>query len=156
MSGETRVGPLTIEELAMYPGLSADTPVWYDGLPDWTVAGNVIEIQLYLANREPDMTPPPVPDDARPAASADSHCSSTSSQKPSSYMGWAIASMLVCFTITGIVAVVYASKVSPAWHRGDYEAARKASDRAALWTIITFVAGLMITPFTMLYSILTM
>lgn len=41
--GEEQLGPLTISELAQM-GLTRETPVWNEGLPDWTVAGALPEL----------------------------------------------------------------------------------------------------------------
>lgn len=37
-------GPLSIEEVAAQPGLNPSTPVWHEGLSDWTTAGAVPEL----------------------------------------------------------------------------------------------------------------
>lgn len=41
---DEQLGPLTFEELGKV-GLNADTPVWNEGLPDWTPAGNLPELK---------------------------------------------------------------------------------------------------------------
>lgn len=75
---------------------------------------------------------------------------------PSTYLAWAILSTICCCLPTGIVAIVYASKVSPLYLRGDMEGSRQASEKAAMWTIISFVAGLIWTPFSVIWSLMTM
>jgi hypothetical protein len=55
-----------------------------------------------------------------------------------SYMGWAIATLILCFWPTGIVAVVYASKVGNRLVLGDIAGAQEASHKAKMWTWITF------------------
>lgn len=59
-----------------------------------------------------------------------------------SYMGWAIATLILCFWPTGIVAVVYASQVNNKLVVGDYAGAVHSSKRAKLWTWITFGIGI--------------
>lgn len=61
---------------------------------------------------------------------------------PKSYMGWAIVFTLLCCLPTGIVAIIYASQVTSKFHTGDIDGAYRASDRAQLWIIISFVLGL--------------
>ncbi len=68
-------------------------------------------------------------------------------QMPPTYLVWAVLSTLCCCLPTGIVALVYASKVSPLYLRGDYR---------GWWVIISFVAGLIWAPFSAIWSLLTM
>ena len=49
-------------------------------------------------------------------------------------MGWAIATLILCFWPTGIVAVVYASKVGNRLAVGDVPGAQEASRKAKMWT----------------------
>ncbi len=51
--GTSQQGPFTLEELQA-KNITAETPVWYDGLPDWTTAGQVEELKGILVH-----TPPP-------------------------------------------------------------------------------------------------
>jgi hypothetical protein len=59
----------------------------------------------------------------------------------SSYLGWAIATLILCFWPTGIVAVVYAAKVGNRLSLGDVPGAQEASRKAKMWTWITFGIG---------------
>lgn len=61
--------------------------------------------------------------------------------KISSYMGWAIATLILCFWPTGIVAVVYASKVGNLLALGDIRGAHEASGKAKTWCWVTFGIG---------------
>ena len=71
---------------------------------------------------------------------------------PDNYLIWAILATICCCIPTGIVAIIYAAKVSPAYYRGDYIAAMDASSKAQLWVIISFVAGLIWAPFSILFG----
>lgn len=52
-------GPLSIEEVAAQPGLNPSTPVWHEGLGDWTTAGAVPEIAaLFPATASPGRPSP--------------------------------------------------------------------------------------------------
>ncbi len=55
-----------------------------------------------------------------------------------SYMGWAIATLILCFWPTGIVAVVYASQVNNKLAYGDYAGAKESSRKAKMWSWISF------------------
>jgi hypothetical protein len=55
--GQKEKGPLTIEELSS-EDITAETPVWYEGLESWTMAGNVNELESLFIKK---ITPPPLP-----------------------------------------------------------------------------------------------
>lgn len=69
--GQTKKGPFDIEELKSQP-LTKETPVWYEGLLNWTLAAEVAELAPYL-HRNGLSTPPPVPVEfsTKPAAKND-------------------------------------------------------------------------------------
>jgi hypothetical protein len=52
-----------------------------------------------------------------------------------------IVATLLCCLPTGIVGIVYASQVNSKLGVGDVAGARKASDKARLWSIISLAAG---------------
>jgi hypothetical protein len=60
----------------------------------------------------------------------------------SSYMGWAIATLILCFWPTGIVAVVHASRVGNRLALGDYAGAQESSHKAKVWCWVTFGIGI--------------
>ena len=51
-------GPFSIYELKD-KGISSDTPVWAEGMNDWTPAGKVDELKDFLFNTNDKSTPPP-------------------------------------------------------------------------------------------------
>lgn len=53
-NGNENIGPFTIEELKA-KGISKSTPVWCEGMSDWTEATNVTELASIL-----NATPPPI------------------------------------------------------------------------------------------------
>ena len=55
--GQAKRGPFDLEELKSKI-LNKETPVWYEGLTDWIMAGNIDELKEYFA---PKSTPPPLP-----------------------------------------------------------------------------------------------
>jgi Interferon-induced transmembrane protein len=61
-----------------------------------------------------------------------------------SYMGWAIATLILCFWPTGIAAVVYASQVGNRLALGDYVGAQESSHKAKVWCWVTFGIGIAI------------
>lgn len=60
------------------------------------------------------------------------------------YLAHAILVTLFCFLPTGIVAIVYAARVSSQLAAGDYDGALQSSRRARKWCWVSFAAGLVI------------
>lgn len=54
-------------------------------------------------------------------------------QQPNNYLVWAILATVLCFPITGIVAIVKAASVSGLWAQGRYAEAQAAADSAKKW-----------------------
>lgn len=170
ITDNTQRGPLTAEELSQDPALNADTPVWHEGLPDWTKAALVPELAAILAARagaapqpqqqpqyqQPYQQPPYQQQYQQPYYQpfGQPYGQPTPDQMPSTYLVWAILATICCCIPTGVVAIIYSSKVSPAFYRGDYAAALRASERAQLWIIISFVAALIWAPFSILFSLM--
>lgn len=57
--------------------------------------------------------------------------------RPSSYLALAIISTILCCLPTGIVSIIYATKVNSAYEDGKYDEANKASKNAKLWGFIS-------------------
>ncbi len=122
-------GPYTLPQLKMMT-LTPDTPVWYEGLPDWMPASQAaLTAPLFSAGG-------PVP----PTPGMTSRCNN--GIKPPSYLGWAIASCILCCLPLGIVAIIFAAQVNDKWIRGDYDGAKRASQNAQIWTIAAVVLGI--------------
>ena len=60
---------------------------------------------------------------------------------PPSYLALAILSHLLCCLPFGIVAIVFAAKVSELWRQGPYDEARSASNTAKNWVIASVVCA---------------
>lgn len=58
--GTAQQGPFTLEELQS-KNITPQTPVWYDGLADWTTAGQVEELKDILVHTPPPFHDPNVP-----------------------------------------------------------------------------------------------
>lgn len=179
---DVQIGPKTIEELREQPGLSLSTPIWYEGLPDWTTVAMVPEIASWFnapidpyasASRQGMPGQPNQPygqpygqQSYQQAYNQQSYQPYNAYQQPNqqpgqppmpkNYLVWAIIVTICCCIVTGVIAIVYSSKVSPAYYRGDYIEAEKASEKASLWVIISFVLGLIIQPFYTLVSLMSM
>lgn len=62
---------------------------------------------------------------------------------PSTYLVWAVVMTILCCMPAGIVAIVFGSQVSSRYYSGDYEGAKRASRRAEIWIIVSFVLGVL-------------
>ena len=163
-------GPMDIDQLAQLP-VTPTTPVWYEGLPDWSTLGAAPATAGLFA-------PPPVPqgnagdnnaeasDSATPQSVATAYTPAPQAATaqsprqaggipacPPNYLVWAILSTICCCTPVGIVAIVYTSQVMSRYNRGDYAGALMASQRAQLWLILAFVLGLIAVPFMFLMGL---
>lgn len=65
---------------------------------------------------------------------------------PPTNLVWAIITTVLCCVPCGVVAILYASKVSSALQSGDFAAARSASEKGAWWCIGGIVAGIVFQP----------
>lgn len=150
----TRRGPFTVEQVAMQPGVDADTPVWYNGMPDWTVVADVPELACIISG--PKVPQPPAYQPVLPTPSVfpqEIQQPVPSQPCPPNYLVWAIIATVLCCTPLGIVAIVYSAGVSSAYHSGDLETAMRRSRKARLWTIVAAVAGVLFTIFYTIYAL---
>lgn len=105
--------------------------------------------------------PPPIPDnydsrEMRPPFVRQSPSPYPSPQEPMprTYMVWNLVLCLGCI-ITGVIGLIFSSKVSQRWQAGDYEGACRASADAKLMLLASAVFGLINIPFLILYYALT-
>ncbi len=57
--------------------------------------------------------------------------------RPNSYLALAIISTILCCLPTGIVSIIYATKVNSAYEDGQYDEANKASRNAKTWGLVS-------------------
>ena len=158
IEGEQR-GPITIEELREM-NLPGSTPVWREGLTDWTTLERLDE----LTDRpiEPKVVPPPVPAQEptipfpprvpQPAVGRSVNDGAQAAEAAPTLLGWSVAATLLCCTVLGIVAIVYSIKVRNANERGDYAAGWRAYRTLELWLISAIVLGIVFAPLTMMIN----
>lgn len=149
VNGET-VGPIKgLTELRKY-NIAPDTPVWYDGLGDWTPAiiapltGDIFVVQ---SEPEPEPTRAAEPQAApHPYARQQSHDVNPADRpaKPRTYLVVSILVTILCNMIAGIVAIFFSASVNSKYQRGDYAAAERASERAQWWIAISICVGLIL------------
>ena len=63
---------------------------------------------------------------------------------PPTYMVWAIISTICCCLPAGVIAIYFSSMVSSRYYARNYEGARKASEMAEIWIIVSIVVGVIV------------
>lgn len=118
-------------------------------------------LHINFSQKEAGMTPPPIPGsgpqpeipaDNRPdwmkgngSRQANSPQPGFNQQEPMppSYLVLSVVMTVLCCLVPGIVAIVFSSQVSTKYYAGDLEGARRASQNAEIWIIVSFVLGLL-------------
>lgn len=161
-------GPYAAHELRSM-NLPELTPVWREGMTDWVYLRdladlNESEVEEVVVELEEEGTvvPPPLPDSESQAYDEPRQFTDQKHEhagKPElqpcdepapSYLGWSIASIVLCCVPLGIVSLIYSLKVNSYNNAGDFARARKCSRTAELWLITTITLGLVLSPLVML------
>lgn len=171
-------GPFSREQMLAME-LEPSTPVWRTGLPDWTTAGELADL-IPTPDSEPaatagepaqswEPTPPPIPQPSAADAAPFGPAQPTGvpripfgpaaplpgqrhTEPAPTYLGWSVAATLLCCTVLGIVAIIYAVKVRNANDRGEYDAAWRYHSTLELWLITAITLGIITAPFSMLFQ----
>jgi hypothetical protein len=146
---DTQQGPVSETEflsLVRAGTIDAGTLVWRVGMDEWQTYDRVP-----AAPRDASMplTPPPLPPSPVPAGAPRGQSpQGTGEERPKipSHLGRAIILTVFCCPLSflGIVAIVYAARVSGRLAAGDVAGAMEASRKANLWCWITVVASFLI------------
>lgn len=123
-------GPRSIKQLENEYVIMRDTMVWCQGMTDWCKASDVEELSGICDSRPPVMdvyvhNEPPVERNRK-----------QNEPSPHTWLIESILSALFCCVVTGVVGIVYASKVENLWASGRYEEARAAANTAKIWFIV--------------------
>ena len=150
-----------IKELA----LTSRAYVWHPGLSDWVKITQVPELEglfeivdepatvgqpLQPQNTAPAQQPMnPQPVNTQPAEGATEPC-------PPTNLVWAIITTVLCCLPAGIVAIIYAMKVTNKYREGDIEGAKRASEVGAWWCIVSIILGILSMPLVSLLQVSSM
>lgn len=144
-------GPYTYDQFAAL-GVDGSTPVWYDGLPQWTRADLApLTAPLYGA-----AVGGPAQFAARQTYVADPNVvvvNNVVSQPPCppTYLFWSIFITCCCCQPGGIAGIIMAIVARSRYNNGDYWGARRMSEYIQWVLIISIVLGLMTLPFALLF-----
>lgn len=123
------IGPITAERVFDYP-VTPETLIWHEGLTDWIPLKQDSALFTEYINRNPE--PPKFIDSQTYTVPGVSPIPRHIPPKPSSYLAFSIIMTICCCLFTGIIAIVYSTKVDSAYYNGDYEKAFKYS-KTAYW-----------------------
>lgn len=135
-SNGTQQGPRSVEQLIASNILTPQTIVWCEGMTDWLEVAYVPELNAAFRNIPPQFHAYQVPPIAQqPPVMMTEPC-------PRTWLVESILATLFCCVVTGIVGVIYSSKVDGLWRSGRYDEARSASNTAKTYLIIGILLGL--------------
>ena len=154
-------GPVDLDGLKEM-GLTSSAYIWHEGMSDWVKITQLPELKEYYdqptTTAEPEQTdnaqaepadrttPPPIPVQEASVVQPYQQQPAGPEPCPPTNMAWAVLSTLLCCPPTGIVAIIYAIKVTNKYREGDIKGAKSASDKAAWWCIATIVLGILSYP----------
>lgn len=160
-------GPYSVDTLVAN-GLKPEDLVWTEGLADWTPAGNILELAEAMNLRDSMAATPAEPaapvsaevieiveTEAAPqmqtaytqAAPAQAAAMTQAEPCPPAYIAWSIIVTVLCCTIVGIPAIVFASMTKSAYYRGDLAKAKRYSEITQWFIIAAIVLGTVSWPF---------
>lgn len=167
IDGEQK-GPMELDQLLAL-NITHETLVWHEGLETWIPVKELSELSTFLntptAN---EVVPPPIANNTTynqqtppgPGVQEPTQAPAYNQEYPRYAQGqqpyqnhsvppcpptnlvWAILSLICCCQVLGIVAVVYAAQVTSLYNTGKYEASRKASNNAMIWSIASIALGI--------------
>ena len=134
--------------------LTSRAYVWHPGLSDWVKITQIPELEgLYEVVEEPVLTGHPiqphnVATEPQPVNTQTVNTQTEATQEPCppTNLVWAIISTLLCCLPAGIVAIIYALKVTNKYREGDIEGAKRASEIGAWWCIASIILGILSWP----------
>ncbi len=140
-------GPYEADSLPL-DKINDETPVWHEGLANWTRAADVPAVARLL---HPEAAPT---DHARSTYSV-SHATHDLTDRPedkcpANYLVWSILLTLLCFNPIGIIPIITGAGVRNRWRNQQWDSARRQSETTAWWLMITIVTSLMMAPLTLL------
>lgn len=97
---------------------------------------------------QPPMPQPPMPQPPMPQPPV-----APEAEAPTNLV-WAVIATVMCCQITGVIAIVYGVMTSSANSVGNYEKARRYSDIAQIWVMVSIVLGLIYMPIALLMMML--
>lgn len=157
-------GPYTEFQISELP-ITPETPVWYEGLPQWTAAGTApatshlfaVPAQQTEATAESDegsetaeaeTTAPEQQQQAAQPQYAWQTRVTPSEPCPPTFLAWAIILTICCCSPVSIAAIITSIFVTKRYNRGDIDGARRMSEVTEWLVIISIVLAIVFAPFS--------
>jgi len=142
--GTNSFGPFTIEELR-FKGITPDTYVWAEGMPNWVLAKDVpLLASLFTSNENQAGDQPyytnPYPSTPQIPNPAGNGYRVNNGNPPKTYLIESILSTILCCWPLGIPSIVYAARVEKKFYAGDILGAEQDSANAKKWILINIGA----------------
>lgn len=102
---------------------------------------------------QPPVAQPPMPQPPMPQPPMPQPPVAPEAEAPTNLV-WAVIATVMCCQITGVIAIVYGAMTSSANSAGNYEKARRYSDIAQIWVMVSIVLGLIYMPIALLMMML--
>lgn len=162
-------GPISRDELANIDFNPEVTYVWHEELDDWQRIDRLSEFADIVAAKQkaaaesseqseqsehsehseesessvtpPPVPQPPVPQPPVPQPPVPQPPVAPEAEAPTNLV-WAVIATVMCCQFTGVIAIVYGAMTSSANSAGNYEKARRYSDIAQIWVMVSIVLGL--------------
>lgn len=159
-------GPYTLEQLAQL-GVTGETMVWYNGLPNWVAASTVPEIMEVITPPAPPVppvpptvqTPPVVPPvqtvhavkQEQTVKVQPGFTSPVNDGRPQNYLAMAIIGLALFFPV-GIPAFVRSLKVNRMWDEGKHDEAVALSASVRTLSLVAIIVGGVFMTFCMMMA----
>ena len=144
-------GPYNEAQLPELP-LTPDTPVWYDGLPQWTPAAAApATAPRFSDGADDDATPEAATPSSEPQTRAQRQPSPAPTPQidepcPKTFLAWSIVLTICCCTPVSVAAIFTSAFVSRNYRNGDLRAAQRMSEVTEWLVIIAIVMGIITAP----------
>lgn len=176
---DRHAGPFSATQLVEM-GITANSPVWTAGLPDWVEAAEIEELRLLLSAPEPiqqievevepaqqlDVEVEPIPQveaepTQQPYPEQPYHqpyqgqwqaAPAPGEPCPPAYLVWAVIVTILCCIPLGIGAVICSAQTKQAYRQGNLLKAKKMSDYAQWFIILSIVLGLLSMPIQLAFA----
>lgn len=137
-------GPYSLDQLRLMP-LTPETPVWYDGLPEWIPAGQapVTAVLFESTSAEVEQPSPQVQEIYIAPAGNGAETTQRPPRKPSTYMVWNILLTVLCCSPFALAGIVTGAVSNSRYNSGDYNGARRMS-HVTEWLLIISVVWMII------------
>ncbi len=141
-------GPYELAQLSQLP-LRPDTPVWYDGLPQWTPAAQApATAQMFADAFAPAQAFQPAASVQQQATAPASECAPA---RPSTYFVWSILLTLLCCTPFSIAAIITGAISNSKYNSGDFAGAQRMSAATEWLVILSIVFGILALPLSLIF-----